>query len=56
MPNLSITKIQKNVKCQVYVAQQDQEDLAAVDGDSEKKIYLMRDVLVRFFFPQLDTS
>lgn len=34
---LSITKTQKNVECQVLVVQQEQEDLAAVDEDSEKK-------------------
>lgn len=37
MPIISIIKIQKNVKCWVFVAQQDQEDLATVNGDSEKK-------------------
>lgn len=37
MPILSITKTQKNVECQVLVVQQEQEDLAAVDEDSEKK-------------------
>lgn len=47
---LSITKTQKNVECQVLVVQQEQEDLAAVDEDSEKKkILFMWEGLVRFF-------
>lgn len=49
MPILSITKTQKNVECQVLVVQQEQEDLAAVDEDSEKKILFMWEGLVRFF-------
>lgn len=49
MPILSITKTQKNVECQVLVVQQEQEDLAAVDEDSEKKILFMWEDLVRLF-------
>lgn len=49
MPILSITKTQKNVECQVLVVQQEQEDLGAVDEDSEKKILFMWEGLVRFF-------